>query len=121
MFGFHIVGSFLPGLFEALFSLFDPEKRPIITISHPIETHIHTCEIHYFTLSKNKNSSLDFPDDGYVVFGHNDLSLSKRQSSSFEMTHSGLLLHGENQQCHYTWALKRQLISMLELTIYSFI
>lgn len=61
VFGFHIVGSFLLGLFETLFSLFYPEKTPvIITISYHSKSQnahrlIPLFEIRYFTI-KNKDA-----------------------------------------------------------------
>lgn len=52
MFGFHIVGSLLPGLFETLFSHFHPEKKKTRN-NHQTsyeDTFIYTVEIHNFII-----------------------------------------------------------------------
>lgn len=79
-------------------------------LSFPFETHSFT--LLKFTISPlkkkkthNQNSSLDHPDYGHVVFGHNHLGLSNGQSSWFEMTQSSLLLHDESQQCRRSFVL----------------
>lgn len=119
MFGFHIVGSFLPGLFEALFSLFDPEKK----------TH-NNHQSSYRDTHSHLWNSLFHP----VKKQNFQLGLSRRwlcgiwtQWSQFVKAPVLLLRNDslwfttawrEPAVSLHMWALKRQLISMLALTIY---
>ncbi len=106
MLGLHIVACFLPGLFEALLGHFDPERKT--TSKHQSscgDKLIYIVEIHCFTIIKRPSTDIPALTIPVMVLWYLHTMILVCQSASPPTLKwlTGLLLHAQSRQCHYSF------------------